>query len=57
MTSNGRRFQHDQPCATGVEGYPGLVVHGPLPASLLLNLATALLGRTPARFAYRGLAR
>ncbi|MEH3143761.1 MAG: MaoC family dehydratase N-terminal domain-containing protein [Methylobacterium frigidaeris] len=54
MTFNGHRFHYDQPYATGVEGYAGLVVHGPMQASLLLNLAGARLGRAPARFRYRG---
>ena len=55
MTFNGHRFHYDQPYATQVEGYADLVVHGPMQASLLMNLAASLLGRTPARFAYRGL--
>ncbi|WP_018261116.1 FAS1-like dehydratase domain-containing protein [Methylobacterium sp. WSM2598] len=56
MTFNGHRFHYDHPYATRVEGYPGLVVHGPLQASLLLNLAATLLGRVPGRFRYRGVA-
>ncbi|WP_298955239.1 MaoC family dehydratase N-terminal domain-containing protein [uncultured Methylobacterium sp.] len=56
MTFNGHRFHYDQPYATGVEGYAGLVVHGPMQASLLLNLAATRLGRVPARFRYRGVA-
>ncbi|MFE1601783.1 FAS1-like dehydratase domain-containing protein [Methylobacterium sp. ID0610] len=54
MTFNGHRFHYDFPYATQVEGYAGLVVHGPMQASLLLNLAASLLGRPPARFRYRG---
>ena len=42
LTFNGHRIHYDQPYVTGVEGYPGLVVHGPLQATLLLNLAAAL---------------
>ena len=56
MTFNGHRFHYDYPYATQVEGYAGLVVHGPMQASLLLNLAAARLGRVPARFRYRGVA-
>lgn len=56
MTFNGHRFHYDHPYATQVEGYAGLVVHGPMQASLLLNLAAARLGRVPARFRYRGVA-
>lgn len=55
MTFNGHRFHYDRPYATEVEGYADLVVHGPLQASLLLNLAGTLIGRTPQHFAYRGL--
>lgn len=29
LTFNSHRIHYDQPYATGVEGYPGLVVHGP----------------------------
>jgi len=39
VTFNGHRIHYDQPYATGVEGYPGLVVHGPLTATLLMELA------------------
>lgn len=35
------RIHFDQPYATQVEGYPGLVIHGPLLIQLLLNLADA----------------
>ncbi|MGR3502395.1 FAS1-like dehydratase domain-containing protein [Pseudaestuariivita sp.] len=38
LTFNGHRIHYDQPFATGSEGYPGLVVHGPLLATLLLDL-------------------
>lgn len=55
MTFNGHRIHYDQPYVTGVEGYRGLVVHGPLQASLLLNLAATLGGAVPTRFRYRGL--
>lgn len=40
LTFNGHRIHYDQPFVTGVEGYPGLVVHGPLIATLLLDLVT-----------------
>ena len=55
LTFNGHRIHYDFPYATGVEGYGGLVVHGPLQATWMLNLAADLLGRLPARFSYRGL--
>jgi 3-methylfumaryl-CoA hydratase len=37
LTFNGHRIHYDHPYATSVEGYPGLVVHGPLVALLLLE--------------------
>ena len=37
-TYNGHRIHYDHPYATAVEGYPGLVVHGPLVATLLVDL-------------------
>ena len=55
LTFNGHRIHYDHPYATGVEGYDGLVVHGPLQAVLMLNLATRALGRQPQSFRYRGL--
>lgn len=38
LTFNSHRIHYDQPYVTGVEGYPGLVVHGPLMATLLADL-------------------
>lgn len=38
LTYNTHRIHYDVPYVTGVEGYPGLVVHGPLLALLLLEL-------------------
>lgn len=37
LTFNGHRIHYDQPYVTQVEGYPGLIVHGPLIATLLLD--------------------
>jgi 3-methylfumaryl-CoA hydratase len=54
LTFNGHRIHYDQPYATKAEGYPGLVVHGPLIATLLLDLIRRQApGRRLARFAYR----
>ncbi|NBS48633.1 MAG: hypothetical protein EBS99_16725, partial [Betaproteobacteria bacterium] len=39
LTFNAHRIHYDRPYATGTEGYPGLVVHGPLIATLLADLA------------------
>jgi 3-methylfumaryl-CoA hydratase len=38
VTFNGHRIHYDHPYVTQVEGYPGLIVHGPLIATLLLDL-------------------
>jgi 3-methylfumaryl-CoA hydratase len=38
LTMNSHRIHYDQPYVTQTEGYPGLVVHGPLTALLLLDL-------------------
>lgn len=38
LTFNGHRIHYDRRYVTQVEGYPGLVVHGPLIATLLLEL-------------------
>ncbi|WP_449279034.1 FAS1-like dehydratase domain-containing protein [Leucobacter sp. GX24907] len=37
LTFNSHRIHYDLPYATGVEGYPGLVVHGPLLATYLVD--------------------
>jgi 3-methylfumaryl-CoA hydratase len=46
LTFNGHRIHYDRPYATGTEGYPGLVVHGPLTATLLADLCRRHTGRT-----------
>ena len=56
LTFNGHRIHYDHPYATGAEGYPGLVVHGPLLALLLLDAGARLRGRPLRRFEYRALA-
>jgi 3-methylfumaryl-CoA hydratase len=38
LTFNGHRIHYDHPYVTQIEGYPGLIVHGPLIATLLLDL-------------------
>jgi 3-methylfumaryl-CoA hydratase len=48
VTYNAHRIHYDRPYATGVEGYPDLVVHGPLTAALLVSMAERRSGR-PAR--------
>jgi 3-methylfumaryl-CoA hydratase len=55
ITFNGHRIHYDRAYVTGEEGYPGLIVHGPLQATLLLHFAEELNGRAPVRFEFRGL--
>ena len=38
LTFNGHRIHYDRKYVTEVEGYPGLVVHGPMLATLMLDL-------------------
>ena len=56
LTMNGHRIHYDQPYVTGVEGYPGLIVHGPLIGTLLLH---ELIARHPeadvATFSFRAI--
>jgi 3-methylfumaryl-CoA hydratase len=39
LTFNSHRIHYDRPWAMEVEGYPGLVVHGPLTTTLLVDFA------------------
>ncbi|MBV9561828.1 MAG: MaoC family dehydratase N-terminal domain-containing protein [Bradyrhizobium sp.] len=55
LTFNGHRIHYDRDYVTKVEGYPGLIFHGPLQAALIVELAAKLRGGTvPKSFAYRG---
>jgi 3-methylfumaryl-CoA hydratase len=57
LTFNGHRIHYDRDYVTKVEGYPGLVLHGPLQAALLTNFAAELHGgAAPKSFDYRGVA-
>ena len=49
LTFNGHRIHYDRRYVTEVEGYPGLVVHGPLIATLLLDLLRRHLPRARVR--------
>src|SRR3954451_20026291 len=54
LTYNTHRIHYDQEYVTAVEGYPGLVVHGPLLALLLLELPRRFSpARAVAGFEYR----
>jgi 3-methylfumaryl-CoA hydratase len=55
LTFNGHRIHYDQPYAREQEGYPDLVVHGPLTATMLQQFALDHGdGRPLARFDFRG---
>ena len=49
LTFNGHRIHYDRSYVTDVEGYPGLIVHGPLIATLLLDLLRREMPRTRVR--------
>ena len=53
LTFNSHRIHYDHRYVTEVEGYPDLVVHGPLIALLLLDAGSRRLGGSPASFSYR----
>ena len=56
LTFNGHRIHYDRRYVTEVEGYPGLVVHGPLIATLLVDLLRRNRPEaTIARFVFRAL--
>jgi len=54
LTFNGHRIHYDRTYAMEQEFYPGLVVHGPLQASWLLDFAARIKARDPAGFVFRG---
>ena len=56
ITFNAHRIHYDRAYAAEVEGYPGLVVHGPLTAALLLQLVRQSTPRPVVGFSFRGLA-
>jgi 3-methylfumaryl-CoA hydratase len=54
LTYNAHRIHYDLPYARDEEGYRGLVVHGPLIATLLLDVGLPLAeGRAARHFAFR----
>jgi len=57
VTFNGHRIHYDRDYAREIEGYPGLVVHGPLIATLLLEFLQAQVapGRPVERFEFRAM--
>lgn len=56
LTLNGHRIHYDRPYATNEEGYEGLVVHGPLLATLLLDSVRSELPKARVRsFSFRAI--
>ena len=53
-TFNTHRIHYDKPYVTEQEGYPDLVVHGPLIATRLCHFAAKLMGGALASFSFRG---
>ena len=53
LTFNPHRIHYDRPYATGVEGFPGLVVHGPFSQQCLLDLLRDNTTRPIVSFAMR----
>ncbi|WP_067810357.1 FAS1-like dehydratase domain-containing protein [Nocardia beijingensis] len=53
-TANAHRIHYDWPYATGVEGYPGLVVHGPLQALALAEVHRLMAGEQVRELRHRG---
>jgi len=54
LTMNGHRIHYDRPYAIDEEAYPALVVHGPLQATLLADLAARHLAAPIGGFDFRG---
>lgn len=56
LTYNGHRIHYDRSYTTEVEGYPALLVHGPLLTTLLLELPRKhLAGRRIKQFSFRAM--
>ena len=54
LTGNGHRIHYDLDYVTREEGYPGLIVHGPLQATWLADLVRRERGGTLRSFSFRG---
>lgn len=55
LTFNGHRIHYDRKYVTEVEGYPGLIVHGPLIATWLVDLVRRHTDRPIRRFEFKAL--
>jgi 3-methylfumaryl-CoA hydratase len=53
LTFNSHRIHYDRRYVTETEGYPGLIVHGPLIATLLIDLLRRNTARPVATFRFR----
>ncbi len=53
LTFNAHRIHFDRDYCRDVEGYPGLLVHGPLQATLLIEHAVEARGALPHQFSFR----
>ena len=53
LTFNGHRIHYDAPYVREVEAYPGLIVHGPLQATMLVHFAASIRGKPPFKFNFR----
>jgi 3-methylfumaryl-CoA hydratase len=53
LTFNGHRIHYDRRYVTEIEGYPGLIVHGPLIATLLVDLLRRKTDRRLQSFRFR----
>ncbi|MEM9056580.1 MAG: MaoC family dehydratase N-terminal domain-containing protein [Pseudomonadota bacterium] len=56
LTFNAHRIHYDREYARDEEGYPGLIVHGPLAAVMLAQLVASHSDRRISAFSFRGLA-
>ena len=55
LTFNGHRIHYDRDYVTKVEGYPGLIFHGPMQAAFMVEFGAKLNGgQPPKKFGYRG---
>ena len=55
LTFNGHRIHYDRSFCTETEGYPGLVVHGPMQATMLCQFAADLGNGPPSTFRFRSI--
>ena len=53
LTFNAHRIHYDAPHTRAEDGYPGLIVHGPMQATMLVQFASKLRGQAPVQFEFR----